>query len=50
MVTHTIVAGKILMSDRQIMTLNEKEIQREALDLAPSIWKEYERKAKKELI
>lgn len=49
MVTHTIVAGKILMSDRQIMTLNEKEIQREALDLAPSIWKEYERKAKEEL-
>lgn len=43
MVTTTIVAGKILMNDRQILSLDEKAIAAEARELAPQIWKRYER-------
>ena len=49
MVTHTMVAGNWLMRDRQILTLDEKEIQKEALALAPDIWQEYERRALAEI-
>ncbi|MCY4008474.1 MAG: putative aminohydrolase SsnA [Anaerolineaceae bacterium] len=49
LVTHTMVAGKWLMRDRQVLTLDEKEIQREALALAPAIWQEYEKRAREEL-
>ena len=45
MVTTTICAGKILMRDRQLLTLDEKEIAAEALDLAPSVWENYTRNA-----
>ncbi len=41
MVTTTIVEGQILMRDRQLMTLNEAEIAREALALAPKVWERY---------
>jgi putative selenium metabolism protein SsnA len=41
MVTTTIVEGQVLMSDRQLLTLNEAEIAREALALAPKVWERY---------
>lgn len=42
MVTTTIVAGKVLMQDRQLVTLNEDAIVADALALAPEVWKRYE--------
>ena len=41
MVTTTIVDGKILMKDREILTLDEKKISFEALKLAPRVWERY---------
>lgn len=41
MVTTTIVAGNVLMRDRQLLTLDEIEIAREALALAPKVWERY---------
>ena len=41
MVTTTIVDGKILMHDRQLLTLDEKAIAEEALALAPGVWQRY---------
>ena len=41
MVTATIVAGKTLMRDRRLLTLDEAEIAREALALAPAVWERY---------
>ncbi len=41
MVTTTIVAGQVLMQDRQLLTLNEAEIAKEALALAPQVWERY---------
>lgn len=43
MVTTTIVNGKILMQDRQLVTLNEEAIATEALALAPKVWERYEK-------
>ena len=43
MVTTTIVAGKVLMRDRQLLTLDEAEITREARRLAPAVWERYEK-------
>jgi putative selenium metabolism protein SsnA len=42
MVTTTIVNGKVLMRDRQLLTLDEERIISEALGLAPEIWSRYE--------
>ena len=42
MVTTTIVAGKVLMHNRQLTTLDEAEIADEALRLAPAVWERYE--------
>jgi putative selenium metabolism protein SsnA len=39
MVTTTMVAGKFLMKDRQLMTLDEEEITARARELAPRVWK-----------
>jgi putative selenium metabolism protein SsnA len=44
MVTTTIVAGKVLMKDRKLLTLDEKEIAAKACDLATRTWKRYEAK------
>ncbi len=44
MVTTTIVAGKILMKDRQLLTLDEKEIAAKACMLATKTWKRYQEK------
>jgi cytosine/adenosine deaminase-related metal-dependent hydrolase len=41
MVTTTIVAGKVLMRDRQLLTLDEAEIAARARELAPGVWERY---------
>jgi len=41
MVTTTIVEGQVLMRDRHLLTLDEAEIAREALELAPKVWERY---------
>ena len=42
MVTTTIVAGKVLMHNRQLTTLDEAKIADEARRLAPAVWGRYE--------
>ena len=42
MITTTIVNGKILMKDRELLTLDEDAIARLGLDLAPALWKKYQ--------
>lgn len=49
MVTATIVAGKPLMLDRELLMLDETVIAREALALAPQIWERYAAHAVKQL-
>lgn len=41
MVTATIVHGKVLMRDRQLLTLDEERITARALELAPGVWERY---------
>ncbi|MEP7290836.1 MAG: putative aminohydrolase SsnA [Chloroflexota bacterium] len=41
MVTSTIVDGKILMRDRQLLTLDESAVAQAALALAPGVWERY---------
>jgi cytosine/adenosine deaminase-related metal-dependent hydrolase len=41
MVTTTIVAGRTLMRDRQLLTLDEAEIAARALQAAPAVWERY---------
>jgi putative selenium metabolism protein SsnA len=40
-VTTTIVAGKVLMRDRRLLTLDESAIMAEARKLAPEVWRRY---------
>ena len=42
MITSTMVAGKFLMKDRELLTLDEERITTEARALAPKIWERYE--------
>ncbi len=42
MVTTTMVGGKFLMKDRQLLTLDESEIVAKAKELAVKVWKRYE--------
>jgi putative selenium metabolism protein SsnA len=42
MITSTMVAGRFLMKDRQVLTLDEEKIIYEAKAIAPQIWKRYE--------
>jgi putative selenium metabolism protein SsnA len=42
MVTTTIVNGQLLMKDRQLLTLDEKEIAAKARELAAKTWKRYQ--------
>ncbi len=46
MVTTTIVGGRILMKDRQILTMDEEEIAREAQRIAPIVWERYRQQFK----
>lgn len=41
MVTTTIVNGKVLMKDRKLTTLDEKEISRKAKELSKDVWQRY---------
>jgi cytosine/adenosine deaminase-related metal-dependent hydrolase len=49
MVTTTIVAGKVLMKDRELLTLDEKEIGVKAREIAPKVWARYEKEVAKVL-
>jgi len=42
MVTSTMVDGKFLMKDRELLTLDEAEIAAQAMALAPAVWQRYE--------
>ncbi len=42
MITSTMVAGKFLMKDKELLTLDEEKITAEAQALAPKIWEKYE--------
>lgn len=44
MVTTTIVHGQVLMKDRQLLTLDEKQIAARASELAAKTWKRYQEK------
>lgn len=41
MITMTMVAGKVLMLERKLLTLDEKEISVKALELSQNTWKRY---------
>ncbi|MDP3185957.1 MAG: amidohydrolase family protein, partial [Anaerolineales bacterium] len=43
MVTTTVVNGKVLMKDRQLLTLDEVGIAARARELAPRVWERYEK-------
>lgn len=47
MITTTIVAGKVLMKDREILTLDEKEISARAREIAPKVWDRYQKEIAK---
>ena len=42
LVTMTMVAGKVLMQDRELLFLDEGDIAAEARELAPEVWQRYE--------
>ena len=44
MVTTTIVGGKVLMKDRQLLTLDEKEIAAKSRELSAKTWERYNQK------
>ncbi len=46
MVTSTIVNGKILMKDRVLTTIDEKEVNRKARELSKSVWQRYAKQFK----
>ena len=47
MVTTTIAAGKVLMKDRELLTLNEAEIAARSREIATRVWKKYEEEVSK---
>ena len=49
MVTTTIVAGKLLMKDRELLTLDEAEIGAKAREIAPKVWERYQKEVSKVL-
>ena len=42
MVTTTIVGGRVLMRDRQLLTLDEAAITARSRELATKVWRRYE--------
>jgi putative selenium metabolism protein SsnA len=49
MVTTTIVAGKVLMKNRELLTLDEQEISAKAREIAPRVWERYQNEVSKVL-
>ena len=49
MVTTTIVGGKVLMKDGELLTLDEKEIGAKAREIAPKVWERYQKEVAKVL-
>ena len=47
MVTTTIVAGKVLMKDRELLTLDEEEIGAKSREIAPKVWERYQKEVEK---
>lgn len=47
MVTTTIVAGKVLMKDRELLTLDEEAIGAKAREIAPKVWERYQKEVAK---
>ncbi|HKY52676.1 MAG TPA: putative aminohydrolase SsnA [Anaerolineales bacterium] len=47
MITTTIVGGKVLMKDRELLTLDEKEISAKAREIAPKVWERYQNEVSK---
>jgi cytosine/adenosine deaminase-related metal-dependent hydrolase len=47
MVTTTIVAGKVLMKDRVLLTLDEDEVAAKAREIAPKVWARYQKEVEK---
>ena len=47
MVTTTIVAGKLLMRDRQLLTIDEEEVGAKAREIAPKVWERYQNEVAK---
>ncbi len=47
MITTTIVGGKVLMRDRELLTLDEAEISAKAREIAPRVWDRYQSEAAK---
>ncbi len=47
MVTSTMVAGKFVMKERELLTLDEAEIAARAREIAPRIWQRYEEEVAK---
>lgn len=46
MITSTMVAGKMLMKDREFITLDTEKIYDEALRIAPKVWERYQNNSK----
>lgn len=49
MVTTTIVGGKVLMKDRELLTLDEQAIGAKAREIAPQVWERYQNEVAKTL-
>ena len=49
MVTTTIVDGRVLMRDRQLLTLDEADIAAQAREMAPRVWERYTKFASVEI-
>jgi len=47
MVRTAIVAGKVLMKDHELLTLDEKEISAKAREIAPKVWDRYQKEVAK---
>lgn len=47
MITSTMVAGKLLMHNRRLLTVNEDEVMGAAMRLAPRVWEKYMVNAKR---
>ena len=42
MITTTILAGELLMKDRELLTVDEQEVKARCREAAPAFWERYE--------